>query len=89
MHWRSPLGLVHELGWKGMFMDELIRLFKAMLVLQSEIVAKTKGAEKAEVLLSRVGLSHKEIAAIVGKPQTGVSKAISRANAKKKEQDDE
>lgn len=64
-------------------MEELIRFAKAQLLLQLQavqILADRNGAAfKPEVLLADAGFAHKDIAAMLGKSQMAVSKAISRA----------
>jgi hypothetical protein len=67
--------------------DEMIKYLKALVILQAQVVANIEGAIKPEILLSLAGLSHKEIAVIVGKSKVAVSKALSRANPRKEQND--
>jgi predicted transcriptional regulator len=60
-------------------MDEVAKYLKALLVLQLEALKNSESESKPEVLLSRAGLSHKEIADLIGKTQAAVAKAISRS----------
>jgi predicted transcriptional regulator len=69
--------------------DEIIKYLKASVALQAEIVARLEGATRPEILMGAAGLTHKEIAALVGKQQPAVSKIISRAKLSRKENDDE
>jgi DNA-directed RNA polymerase specialized sigma24 family protein len=63
-------------------MEELVRLTRAMLLLQiSQVQAaagEAPGNLKLEVILADAGFAHREIAAILGKSVPAVSKAISR-----------
>ena len=75
-------------------MDELVRLTRAMLLLQINQAQKAAGEApanlKLEVILADAGLAHREIAAILGKSIPAVSKAISRGRiARFKGGDDE
>lgn len=63
-------------------MEELVRLTRAMLLLQ---ISQLQGAAgqapanlKLEIILADAGFAHREIAAILGKSLPAVSKAISR-----------
>lgn len=69
-------------------MDEMIKYLKALVYLEAQVVAHIEGAVKPEVLLSLAGLTHKEIAAVVGKSRVAVSKALSRANSQKEHADE-
>lgn len=73
-------------------MEELAKYLKALLLLQLNNAATTgstsggasqPGAAKAEVLLSRAGFTHREIADMLGKTTTAVAKTISRAKSGK------
>lgn len=60
-------------------MDELAKYLRALIQLQIQTVYSPDAPQKPEVILSRAGLSHAEIAAFLGKNVTAVSKSISRA----------
>ena len=73
-----------------MLMDaQLQKLLTASIALQAQLVANQEGATKPEIVLAWAGLSHKEIATILGKPITAISKAISRAKSARKESNEE
>ena len=59
-------------------MDDIAKYLKALVYLQ---VNQQSGGEfgKPEVLLSRAGFKHKEIADILGKKEAAVAKTVSRA----------
>lgn len=63
-------------------MEELVRLTRAMLLLQISRVQAAAGEApgnlKLEIVLADAGFAHREIAAILGKSVPAVSKAISR-----------
>jgi DNA-directed RNA polymerase specialized sigma24 family protein len=58
---------------------ELVKYAKAILVLQVQASNKTEDPEKSEVVLSRAGLTAREIAELLGKSPAAVAKAIQRA----------
>ena len=61
-------------------MEEFVRYLKALVYLQAQqINLLEEAAVKAEVLLAKAGLPHREIAEILGKTEAAVSKAVSRA----------
>jgi DNA-directed RNA polymerase specialized sigma24 family protein len=60
-------------------MEELVKYVRALVHLQVATMYPMDPPEKAEIILSRAGLTHAEIAALLGKKPTAVSKAISRA----------
>jgi DNA-directed RNA polymerase specialized sigma24 family protein len=64
-------------------MEELVRLTRAMLLLQISQVRAAAGEApgnlKLEIILADAGFAHREIAAILEKSVPAVSKAISRA----------
>ena len=65
-------------------MDEVIPYFKAMVYLQAQLLVEDASArEKPEVVMSRAGLTHKEIAVALGRSEPAVAKSISRANQSK------
>jgi len=55
------------------------KFLKALVVLQFEAISKLKDVSKPELLLSRAGLTAKEISEISGKSQAAVAKAIERS----------
>ncbi len=62
-------------------MEELVKYLKALTFLQLQ--AMTSGAfDKPEVLLSKAGFSHKEIADLLDKSYAAVAKAVSRSSGK-------
>jgi len=60
-------------------MDEVVKYLRALVSLQANAAASDENGVKAEILLSRAGLRHAEIAEILGKTQSAVAKAVSRA----------
>lgn len=58
--------------------NELLRYTKALVLLQLQSLTESEPA-KPEVLLSRVGLSAREIAEMLGKNPGAVAKALQRA----------
>lgn len=68
-------------------MEELKKYLKALTLLQLQ-TQLGRGFVKPEVLLARAGLTHKEIAELLGKSQMAVSKAISRGKANQAEEED-
>jgi len=58
---------------------ELVRLTKAVLLAQLQVLEKPEKREKPEVMLARAGLPAKEIAALLKKGEAAVAKAIQRA----------
>lgn len=60
-------------------MDELVTLMKAQLAVQLQLLQDEEAREKPEVVLARAGLSYSDIAQILGKKATAISKAVSRA----------
>lgn len=62
-------------------MEELVKYLKALTFLQLQ--ALTGGlSDKPEVLLSKAGFSHKEIAELLDKSYAAVAKAVSRSSSK-------
>ena len=59
--------------------NELLKYAKALLSLQIHTLSSSGQLNKPEVLLSRVGLSAREIAEILGKNPAAVAKTIQRA----------
>ena len=62
-------------------MDELVKYMKALTFLQLQVVTGSNVFGKPELLLSRAGFQHKEIAELLGKSTAAVAKAISREKA--------
>jgi DNA-directed RNA polymerase specialized sigma24 family protein len=58
---------------------ELLKYTKALVLLQLQALNKSDESLKPEILLSRVGLSAKEIAEMIGKNPAAVTKALQRA----------
>jgi len=65
-------------------MDEMIKYLKALVLFEVQTQADPEGAAKPEVVLSRSGFAHKEIAELLGKNPAAVAKAISRERASQK-----
>ncbi len=59
--------------------NELLKYSKALLLLQLQALNKADDPVKPEILLSRAGLSAREIADLLGKKAPAVTKAIQRA----------
>jgi len=59
--------------------EEVVKWLKALTYLQAQCLLGTDDGLKPEVLLFRAGLSHKEIADLLGKKYMAVAKAVSRA----------
>ena len=66
-------------------MEETVKYLKALIALQAAAYETSEASEKAEVLLSRAGLSHGEIAELLGKSYAAVAKTMSRFSKSKKE----
>lgn len=64
-------------------MEELVKYMKALTFLQLQVVTGSNVFGKPELLLSKAGFQHKEIADLLGKSQAAVAKAISRGRAAK------
>ena len=60
-------------------MDELVKYMKALVSLQARQLSGEGTSLKVEVVLANAGLSYKEIAEMLGKKETAISKAVSRA----------
>jgi hypothetical protein len=58
---------------------ELVKYIKALLLLQIQGLDKNHDPIKPEALLSRAGLSAREIADLLGKNSAAVTKALQRA----------
>ena len=58
-------------------MEETTKYLKALVALIAQNY-NVEGSPKIEILLSRAGLSHGEIADITGKTTAAIAKAISR-----------
>jgi DNA-directed RNA polymerase specialized sigma24 family protein len=65
------------------FMDnntgEMVKYIKALLLLEVYRLSKSDDSAKPEILLSRAGLSAREIAELLGKNLAAVAKALQRA----------
>lgn len=59
--------------------NDLVKYTRALLLLQIQGLTKSEDPMKPEVLLSRAGLSPREIAELLGKNLAGVAKAIQRS----------
>jgi DNA-directed RNA polymerase specialized sigma24 family protein len=59
--------------------SEVVKYAKALLLLQLQAVDGPEDPAKPEVLLTRAGLSAREIAQLLGKKPAAVAKAIQRA----------
>ena len=62
-------------------MEELVKYMRALTFLQLQSVTGSNNIGKPEVLLSKAGFTHREIADLLGKNTAAVAKAISRARA--------
>lgn len=65
-------------------MEEVAKYLKALLVLQIAAHEASESTAKTEVMLSRAGLSHGEIAELLGKSYAAVAQTVSRAGKSKK-----
>ena len=69
---------------QGLSTEAALTGILALLVEQREERSqKDTAVEKVEVVLSRAGLSHDEIAVVTGKKADAIRKAIARAKSKK------
>jgi hypothetical protein len=59
-------------------MDELVKWLKALVFLQIQAVSGGEMAMKPEVLLSKAGLSTKEIAEMLSKNPAAIAKSLER-----------
>jgi hypothetical protein len=60
--------------------EELTKYMRALVFLQvHQLAGETAFSGKPELLLSRAGFTAKEIAAVLGKKEAAVAKAIERA----------
>jgi DNA-directed RNA polymerase specialized sigma24 family protein len=59
--------------------DEATKYLKALVALQIVAYEASEASEKTELLLARAGLSHGEIAELLGKNYNAVAKTLSRA----------
>lgn len=60
-------------------MEELVKYLKALVALQVATHEAGESAIKVEPLLARAGLTHGEIADLLGKSYMAVAKTVSRA----------
>jgi DNA-directed RNA polymerase specialized sigma24 family protein len=60
-------------------MDELVKYLRALVFLQVQTLSGGEAFQKPELLLSRAGLTAREIAEALGKNQAAVAKSIERA----------
>jgi hypothetical protein len=60
-------------------MEEFVKYLRALVYLQAQTLSGGEAFQKPELLLSRAGLSAREIAEALGKNQAAVAKAIERA----------
>jgi DNA-directed RNA polymerase specialized sigma24 family protein len=63
----------------GKNVDELVKLTRALLLLQVQALTKNEDPVKPEVILARAGLAAREIGELLGKNSAAVAKAIQRA----------
>ena len=61
---------------------DLLKYFKALLVLEIQRLNTVEESAKPEILLARAGLNAREIAELLGKNPTAVAKAIQRAGGR-------
>jgi hypothetical protein len=59
--------------------EELIKYLRALVFLQVQTLSGGEAFQKPELLLSRAGLTTREIAEALGKNQAAVAKSIERA----------
>jgi DNA-directed RNA polymerase specialized sigma24 family protein len=59
--------------------EELVKYMRALTFLQLQAMTGNNSIGKPEVLLSKAGFTHREIADLLGKTTGAVAKAISRA----------
>lgn len=59
--------------------DELVKVTKAMLLLQLRAISEPEEQPKLEVVLSRAGFAAPEIAVLLGKDAGAVRKTLERA----------
>lgn len=69
-------------------MDELLKYMKALVYLQVQSLAGASSFGKPEVLLSKAGFKHREIADILGKNEAAVQKTISRSKQNTEAEDE-
>ncbi len=62
-------------------MEEMVTYLKAILLVQVQALLHEDEREKLEVVLSKAGLGHGEIARILGKTSAAIQKAVSRAKS--------
>jgi phage regulator Rha-like protein len=60
-------------------MEELVKYLRALVFLQVQTLSGGEAFQKPELLLSRAGLTSREIAEALGKNQAAVAKTIERA----------
>jgi DNA-directed RNA polymerase specialized sigma24 family protein len=60
-------------------MEEVVKWLRVLALLQIQSLSKEEVPQKIEVVLSRSGLTHREIADLLGKNYHAVAKAVSRA----------
>ena len=60
-------------------MEEVVKYLRALTFLQVQQMTAGRAFRKPEVLLAKAGLSYPEIAALLGKTQAAVRKAVQRA----------
>lgn len=62
-------------------MEEMVRYLKALVLFEVQAQLDPSEVAKPDVVLSRAGFAHREIAALLGKKPAAVAKAISRDRA--------
>jgi DNA-directed RNA polymerase specialized sigma24 family protein len=62
-------------------MEALIKYMRAQVALSAQLMLPQEDRQKPEVILALTGLTHGEIAEILGKTAAAVQKTVSRANA--------
>jgi hypothetical protein len=65
-------------------MDELIKYVRALVYLQAQSMVVEGSTAQADFLLSKAGLSHREIGEILGRTEQAIAKSVSRARAARK-----
>lgn len=62
--------------------EQLVKLTRAVLLVQLQALTKAEEREKPEVVLDRAGFSAREVAKLLNKNQHAVAKALQRAGTK-------
>jgi hypothetical protein len=63
-------------------LEQLIKLTRAVLLVQLQALAKPEEREKPEVVLGRAGFAAREVAELLNRNPAAVAKAMQRAGKK-------